>query len=584
MSCSKCNTSNTSCGCKDTPYTTPMPVNCQPDATCPTPSKCSEYMDASCVYLNDGIYDANIPPQTSIEEAIQQLTLMITNPECTDTDSCNCPVGTAFLVQTDSVNNSSQTELNNIPSYGMRITNPSVGNVEYEAVVNENFAIYVDLTYGQDPTGEKYNLVRPYATFDAAYSVASAGDIIVLNAGIYAIGTYVLTKPDVYIYCKPGVVFNNTGFSITSSSNLRFYGFAVFTGSGYIPLNINSTGQAQNIFFEFDKIDGAMSQAIYIKDATSTGLNVFVKGNEIRSTSTGNTHLVRVDNSNNTNVIINIANIISGSQRFIVRFGGFSASVPMIGNIVLNCPIIENTGSLTTRTCIYLDGVLSTQANDGYKIVVNSSIIRQTNPTMTDTGTDIISSCVWIDGGNNIYIKGDLEGNACLAVCNRGAGSDPHYGTIVFEGNMTSQIECISSCVKVNNGNGWHSIVVKNGVLVTDGDGNSIAVVDRPSVWNVVHGGVNGKLQFINTRFYNKNINVSASATSIISSGNDRSRTFLYDCLMYVDNAVAGSIETSNPFENVGMVNVRANAPLGTNVNDIYTGFTNTSALEIPEY
>ena len=48
-------------------------------------------MDASCVYLNDGIYDADLPARTSLEKAIQQLTLMITNPLCTNTSSCNCP-------------------------------------------------------------------------------------------------------------------------------------------------------------------------------------------------------------------------------------------------------------------------------------------------------------------------------------------------------------------------------------------------------------------------------------------------------------------------------------------------------------
>lgn len=93
MSCNKCNTSNNNCGCKDAAYTTPTQVNCQPDITCPLPSKCSEYIDASCVYLQDGIYDAALPPQTSLEEAIQQIILMISNPECTDTDSCNCPGG-----------------------------------------------------------------------------------------------------------------------------------------------------------------------------------------------------------------------------------------------------------------------------------------------------------------------------------------------------------------------------------------------------------------------------------------------------------------------------------------------------------
>lgn len=588
MSCSKCNKNSAPCGCSDVPLTTNAQATCEPNAQCPTPIPCSEYVSAACVYLNDGIYDADIPAQTSVEEAIQQLTLMITNPECTNTESCNCPIEGSTLLQTNSVDNTSQTALNNVPSYGMKITNPATSTVLYEAVVNESKAVYVDLQYGDNATAEKYNLVRPYATLAAAYAVAVAGDIIVLNAGTYVIGPFSITQTDVHFYSKPGVIFQNSGFTVATSVNWRFYGYAIFTGSGRIPLNIDGTGGTYDIYFEFDKIDGAMNQAIFIKDPAAVKLNVLVNGNSIRSTSTGNTHLIRVDNSNNINATINIADVISGTQRYIVRFGGFSASVPMVGSIVLNCPVIENTGNNNERACIYLDGVLSTQDNSGYKIVVNSSIIRQTNATMAEIGVDVISSCVWIDGGNNIYIKGDLEGNACLAVCNRGAGATPHYGTIVFDGNMSSNIECISSCVKAGNGNGWHSIVAKNGVIKSKGLGSSIAVVDRPDAWNLIHAGNAGQMYFINCRIINDNDNVSASAVGVNMSPDvaldpEPEKLFLYDTHIYAKAATV-CITSSNVSEPVGMINSRSNIALDAMIVDSYTGFTLTASLQLPKY
>jgi hypothetical protein len=580
MNCNKCGNSNTRCGCADSAYTTPVTNTCLPECK----QRCSEYVNAACVFITNGILDANLPAGVSLEHIIQQLVLMITNPECSNTNSCNCPAGGGVLLQTNSTDNLSQTVLDIISSHGIYITNLSGGKVEIEAIVSENYTVYVD-SLGDDVTAQKYSLVRPFSTFAAAYAAAVSGDTVVLNAGTYILGQVSLTKPDVNIYCKPGVTFTSTGFTISASSNIRFYGYAVFNvlNGTTIPLNISSTGATHNIFFQFDKIMGNANQAIYVKDISSPSLKVLVEGNEITSTSTGNTHLVRVDNSNNIDAMININNIISGGQRFIVRFGGFSATTPMIGNIILNCPIIENNGSQTTRACVYLDGVLSTEANDGYKIIVNSSIIRQTNPTMTETGDDIISSCVWIDGGNNVYINGKLEGNSCLAVCNRGLGATPHYGTIIFQGDMSSDIECISSCVKLGNGNGWHSIVVKDAALVTQGLGASNTVVDRPAVWNITHGGDNGKLQFVNTRLYNKNA-LDLTGTCVISSGNKSNRTFLYDTLMVIDNSTIASIDSSNATEQVGMVNTRANSPLAANISDVYVGFTLTAALEIPEY
>ena len=84
MSCSKCGSVNTGCGCKDTAYTTPKVYTCPPDTSCPQPVRCSEFMDAACIFLNDGIADAGIQPGSSLESIVQQLILLVTNPGCVD--------------------------------------------------------------------------------------------------------------------------------------------------------------------------------------------------------------------------------------------------------------------------------------------------------------------------------------------------------------------------------------------------------------------------------------------------------------------------------------------------------------------
>lgn len=84
MSCSKCGSVTASCGCKDTAYTTPKVYTCPPDTSCPQPVRCSEFMDAACIFLNDGIADAGIQPGSSLESIVQQLILLATNPGCVD--------------------------------------------------------------------------------------------------------------------------------------------------------------------------------------------------------------------------------------------------------------------------------------------------------------------------------------------------------------------------------------------------------------------------------------------------------------------------------------------------------------------
>jgi hypothetical protein len=89
MRCSNCNKNSTLCGCSDAPLTTNVQAVCEPNAQCPTPIPCSEYVSTACVYSKDGLADVGIDPGDSLEAVIQKLVLFITNP--------NCSLGTATM-------------------------------------------------------------------------------------------------------------------------------------------------------------------------------------------------------------------------------------------------------------------------------------------------------------------------------------------------------------------------------------------------------------------------------------------------------------------------------------------------------
>ncbi len=89
--CSKCKKSNNKCGCKDSAYTTVKTYTCPPDESCPVPAPCSEYVNTACVfYSNAGIVDLGIAQNTSLQEILQKLAILLgPNPECADpTNDC----------------------------------------------------------------------------------------------------------------------------------------------------------------------------------------------------------------------------------------------------------------------------------------------------------------------------------------------------------------------------------------------------------------------------------------------------------------------------------------------------------------
>lgn len=81
--CTRCGKTARSCGCKDGPLFTTPSCPCPPDPNCMVPNKCAEFTDSACVYYNDaGIVDLGIEPGTPLQEIIQKLAIILTNPGC----------------------------------------------------------------------------------------------------------------------------------------------------------------------------------------------------------------------------------------------------------------------------------------------------------------------------------------------------------------------------------------------------------------------------------------------------------------------------------------------------------------------
>ena len=445
-------------------------------------------------------------------------------------------------------------------------------------IINESKAIYVDATYGNDSTGVKYNLAKPFLTWAGAIAVAVAGDWIIFNAGSYNGGTMTPVN-NVNVFCKPGVTISG-GFSIASSITWKFLGNAIFTSTD--PLRVVGTGQTYDIQFDFDKIDGVISFGIIIADNTTPSCKLLVNCNSIIASQP-----FRLNGGAAYDVVVNCKNKLStyGSQAITI---GNSTTSPISGSIVINCPIIETTSTASNRNVISFS---NNYVNS--KIVINSSIIRSTSTTFTDNGTNNLGCVVWIDGTDNIFINGDLEGGAIPCIINRTGGATPVYGNITFTGNMYSDREIVQQYQKFSNGNGWNNIIIKNGYISSKGIGSSNAMFHRANLWNSVMNGIPGSIQLVNCIVHNINFNASATACIMKDDVNltgttgwviKRNNFQMYNCLAFITGGVGFLISTIQSNKETMLHNVRSNVDKMATVTDLLspTGLIVDANLIIP--
>lgn len=440
--------------------------------------------------------------------------------------------------------------------------------------VNYANVIYVDDTNGDDSTGLKNRLDRPFKTYAAATTVALSGDIIYIRRGLYTADIDYVLKDLVDVYCEPGTIIYGgfTDDSILARS--KVYGYANFLGTVNRPA-LWVKGTNSEIFFEFDRIEGNRPTGI----AVSSNSVVTCIGNKIIC---GTPYR---DENRTKKVTIKIRELISATGTYGIRVGSNSV-VPAVGFLYIECPIIENTSSAAYRCAVYFDGRLSEEilAGQNNTITINAGKIRMTNLTMTETRPEIISSAVWWDGGNNITINADLEGNNCLAVCNRGGSSFQITGSMVINGNVSSNIECISSNTKVNTGQGYGNIIFKNGLIKTKGLGASGSAVESGNAWNTVHAGVPGNIQFINCVLYNETPNGNIVQHDIPNTGTNKN-IYFYNCVAATEGAAGNFAATVQANKIIGMHNVRSNKNIPGTITDAFTptGFIFDNTLVIPK-
>lgn len=462
---------------------------------------------------------------------------------------------------------------------GYVLTSDSVGNATWQlltSTITYGNVLFVDATNGNDATGIKNRFDKPFLTYSAAQSASSSGDLIYIRRGVFSsTSTSYTLKDGVNIYCEPGTFFNGGFRDNGSPVNCKIYGSGVFGDSSVPALSI--LGNGSNVYFEFDRIDGVRTFGIFIDH--DGACNISCVGNIIRCGTPFRTK------TGTKTISLKIKELISGNSTYTIRLGS-SSTQPMVGSIYIECPIIENTSSLFARAAILADRFLSDQviAGHNYWITINATKIRMTNLTMTETRPNIISSCFWWSGGNNIKINSDLEGNACLGVTNVGGGSLFITGSTVINGSVSSNIECVSSNSKFSNGNGWGNIIFKNGLIKSAGLGSSGSVVESGNVWNLVHGGVPGNIQFVNCVLYNSATDGKIVQHDIPNNGTSQNFYF-YNCIALTEG-IAGFFATSvQPSKLIGLHNVRSNKNNDIMISDPFTptGFIFDNNLVIPK-
>lgn len=439
--------------------------------------------------------------------------------------------------------------------------------------INESKVIYVDSVYGNDATGLKYDLTKPFLTYSAAAAVAIAGDWIVFNAGSHTIFT-VTPVSNVNVYCKPGAIING-GFNINSSITWKLLGFAVFSGS-LDALRVVGTGQTYDIQFEFDKIDGLMSFGIVVLDTSSPSCKL-----QVNCTSITASVPFRLNGGSVYDVVVNCKYKISGyNSSSSMLMGGGAGVIIMLGTIIINSPIIENTSISSTRCVINF-------TNNSRNVIINAETIRMTSSTFVDSGINNLGTVVFSSGDNN-FVNGNIEAGPVPCIISNTSGATPIYGNITFTGNLYSDREIVQHYQKVANGNGWMNIIIKNGFIQSKGIGLSNSMFNRANNWNFIHGGIPGSIQVLNCVVYNQNFNASATAAVMRDdvSGPAKINNFqIYNSLAYIEGGVGFLEDTTQPAKQTFIHNVRSNINIAAVVTDVAapTGLIVDPNLIIPK-
>jgi hypothetical protein len=213
--------------------------------------------------------------------------------------------------------------------------------------------LYVDPN-GNDTSGTKGAIAKPFLTIEAAVSAASSGDMIIINPGAYTVTSNLAKNGVVFFYCGGTIVTKTTSGAIfdystsgtyTSDINILGYGnFNKTSATGEV-FNITNNTNAINTIFEYGIISATHSAAIYTTYANNVVRTFVFKGQKVTSSgsygmyiSTSASSAVKIDcpyigSTSTDGLVIGAGNInIKGST--VISSVRYGVQIPFSGQLV----------------------------------------------------------------------------------------------------------------------------------------------------------------------------------------------------------------------------------------------------------
>lgn len=380
----------------------------------------------------------------------------------------------------------------------------TIASAVHKSETNISRVLFVDPN-GNDLTGSKGNISKPYQTIEAAWSAATTGDTIHVFPGDYTVTTN-LAKDAVTYYFEEGAIVRKSAsgdiFNYDNSAiyvndiNILGYGrfYKTTTSDAVFRMGGNTSLDVENINIEFDIISSTNGMGIDAVAPTSGEIKLNIKGNYVISSGSWAINA----SSYNGSVYINVSYIIS------------TANIALVVNQRQGISnVISTLVKSTANDGIYVAGVGATfNFNVAYSYGTTYGYYLYGN-----------SSLCWVSiNGNTVgiyntgYITTTQNGN-CVTLYN-GFNNDP-----IYVGNSCGYVTCKGGRVKCDIQNQYYSTVtVTGGVVDVNYINNGLfATYDQYNL--VLTGGityVNGDISSL--RGYYPFIDISGSAKVIINA------------------------------------------------------------------
>lgn len=438
-------------------------------------------------------------------------------------------------------------------------------------VSNVNYAniFFVDHTNGDDITGQQNDFTKPYYTIYAALDAAAANSpqptypaIVVLRAGNY--DENVLLRPNVYIYCDPGVIFNYGGFyDDASTGTSRVYGHACF----YESARALSVSYGSDIYMEFDEIIQESSifvGAIEIKPSTGLTSYTTIVANKIES-NCKNGYVITV--RNNAQVVIHAKTQIAGPgvglyARPVVQFSDAFTGTVKIFTPKMVADNRTTPAAASNKNCIK-------QQQGAGTIEIYGDLVNLSNNFTYSPGSAAQQACICTlqNYGGIIKVVGNLIAGDTFGIYSINASGND-YITYDITGNISSKsipVELLGQTTKVK----------------IEG---TVTKVSNPSIPAPCIYAQNAcEVYAKNTSFINQNSDISTSNSTIII-GSSTNKFYFYNCI--ATNSGSNNFIYTTTTPTVGLLNTYANNAISGSITAAFTpqSFTQVSGLVLPNY